>query len=99
MTPYPTRDKIEEIFSDRDIPEIFHSYLADHIDVEVPGEGFHMSGKYKTIEEFHKAMWARGSAICQDGTIHMEVHRVIGGGDSAWAAVYATCSAIALNGQ
>lgn len=97
MAPYPTRDRIEEIFSDRVIPEIFHSYLSEHVDVEVAGQEFHLSGHHKSIEA-HSAAWSRGVAILKVETLHIEVNRVIGGEDSAWAAVHSTATAITKSG-
>lgn len=98
MAPYPTRDKIEEIFSDRDRPDIFHSYFSEHIDVEIAGQEFHLSGHHKSVDA-HSAIWSRGLAILKVGTLHIEVNRVIGVEDSAWAAVHSTATAITKSGQ
>lgn len=99
MALYPTRDKIEEIFSDRDVPEIFNSYLSDHVDVSVAGEEFHLRGQYKTKDAFHEAIYVRAASAMQPETIRVEVNHVIGGGDSAWAAVHSTSTAISKSGQ
>ena len=32
--PYPTAYQIEEMFANRDVPNIFHNYLADPIDTQ-----------------------------------------------------------------
>ena len=98
MAPYPTRDKIEEIFSDRDRTDVFQSYLSEHVDVEVAGQEFHLSGRHKSIDG-HSAVYSRGLAILKDETLHIEVNRVIGGEDSAWAAVNSTATAIGKSGQ
>lgn len=100
MAPYPTRDEIEEIFSTRDVPELFHSHIAEHIDVSVPGqEDFHLSGHYKSIDAFHEAIYARVAAALKPETIVCVVNRVIGGGDSSWAAVHSYTFATCKNGN
>lgn len=99
MSTYPTKDKIEEIFADRDIPDIFNSYLSDHVDVSVAGQEFHLSGQYKSKDAFHDAIYIRLSSALQLETIRVEVNHVIGGGDSAWAAVHSTCTSLTKSGQ
>lgn len=52
-TPYTSAYQIEEMFANRDVPDIFHTYLADPIDVVVVGQDFHIGGQYKSMEAFH----------------------------------------------
>lgn len=99
MTPYPTRDKIEEIFYDRVNPEKFKSYLVDHVDARVVGQEFQLSGHHKSKETFHEEVWVRGTSMVKIETLRVEVNRVIGGEDSAWAAVHSTGTATAKSGQ
>lgn len=99
MPPYPTSDKIEEIFADRDLPDIFNTYLVDHVDVSVNGHEFHLGGHHKSKEAFMEDVFHPLLAPMKIETLRLEVNRVIGGGDSAWAAVYSTATAIAKNGR
>lgn len=99
MTTYPTKDKIEEIFSDRDLPDIFNTYLSDHVDLSVVGGGFHLAGHFKSKEAFHEAVYIKGTSLLKLETLRVEVNRVIGGGDDAWAAVYSTATAVTKRGQ
>lgn len=98
-TLYPSKDKIEEIFSDRDLPDIFNSYLSEHVDVSVAGRDFTMSGLYKSKDAFHDAVYTRAASVVKMETFRIEVNHVIGGGDSAWAAVHSTGTGLSLSGQ
>ncbi|KAI4126772.1 MAG: hypothetical protein LQ338_003590 [Usnochroma carphineum] len=93
MAPYPNAYQIEEMFANRGIPDRFHQYLADPIDVTVVGQEFHIGGNYKNMQDFHDNIYARVAAGLKEETIRVEVRRVIGGGDSAWAAVESYCTA------
>ena len=86
-TPYPSAFQIEEILANRDVPNIFHTYLADPIDVVVVGQDFHVGGRYKSMEAFHQCIYARIPDSLEVETIRVEVRRLIGGGESLWAAV------------
>lgn len=83
MAPYPNAYQIEEMFANRGIPDRFHQYLADPIDVTVVGQEFHIGGNYKNMQDFHDNIYARVAAGLKEETIRVEVRRVIGGGDSA----------------
>ncbi|KAG8530499.1 uncharacterized protein KY384_005002 [Bacidia gigantensis] len=85
MAPYPTAHEIEEIFFHRINTEEFHSYLADHIDITVTGNDFNISGKFKSLEEFHNKIYVRINAAVKQETLRLEVNRVIGGGESPQA--------------
>lgn len=92
-SPYPNIYQIEEIFSNRDTPSVFNAHLADHVDVTVVGKDFHISGNYKSKQAFHEEIFARVAAALKEETIRTEVVRVIGRGDSAWAAVESLATA------
>ncbi|KAG8531108.1 uncharacterized protein KY384_004465 [Bacidia gigantensis] len=87
MGPYPNAYQIEEIFATRTQPEKFHEYMADPVDVEVVGEDHEIAGHYKSLEEFNEKVFARISDTVKRESIRLEIKRVIGGGESAWAAV------------
>ena len=82
MAPYPTAHEIEEIFFNRINTDKFHTYLADHIDITVAGTDFNISGKFKSLEDFHNKIYVRINAAVKQETLRLEVNRVIGGGDS-----------------
>ena len=86
-TPYPSAYQVEEMFANRDVPDIFHTYLADPIDVVVVGQDFRVGGQYKSMEAFYQGIYARVADCLKVETIRVEVRRVIGGGESPWAAV------------
>ncbi|KAL9614242.1 MAG: hypothetical protein Q9167_001264 [Letrouitia subvulpina] len=94
MAPYPNAYQIEEMFCNRARAEKFNQYLADPIDVTVVGQDFNIGGNYKSIQEFHDSVYVRAIAALKEETIRIEVRRVIGGGDSAWAAVESYCTAV-----
>ncbi|KAI4193976.1 MAG: hypothetical protein LQ348_002735 [Seirophora lacunosa] len=80
MTPtttYLSAHQIEEIFSDRDVPHVFNSYLAENVEVTVVGMDLLIGGS---------------DALKMD-TVRVEVTRVIGGGESPWAAVESLATA------
>ncbi len=92
-TPYPNTFQMEEMFANRDVPSIFHTYLADPIDVVVVGQDFHVRGQYNPMEAFHQGIYARVADSLKVETIRVEVRRVTGGGESPWAAVDSLCTA------
>lgn len=99
MAPYPTPDEIEEMMALRGVPSLFHTFLADHLDVTVVGKEFHIGGHYNSIEAFHEGIYARVAAALKEETIRVEVIRVIGGGTSAWACVESKCTAMSKYGE
>lgn len=98
-TPYPNAYQIEEMFANRGFPDTFHTYFADNIEVTVVGKDFHIGGHYRSMEAFHDAIYARVSAGLKVETIRIEILRVIGGGDSAWAAVESLATATSKYGE
>ncbi|KAL9610020.1 MAG: hypothetical protein Q9167_005262 [Letrouitia subvulpina] len=88
MSPYPNAYQIEEMFFNRLNPNLFHDHLADPIDVTVSGTDFHISGNYKTVEEFHDNIYGRINDAVKKETLRVDVRRVIGGGDSAVGREY-----------
>lgn len=98
-TPYPNTFRIEEIFATRDNPSIFNTYLADSIDVSVVGVDFNVAGRHTTPQAFHDQIWGRLSAVTKIETLRIDVARVIGGGESSWAAVESSCTATSKTGK
>lgn len=98
-TPYPNMHQIEEIFHDRDKPLIFNKFLAETLDAVVVGRDFNLGGHYKTIEAFHEGIYGRVATSLDLETMRLSVVRVIGGGQSPWAAVEMSCTATANNGE
>ena len=98
-SPYPNAYQIEGIFANRDIPDVFHTYLADNIDVTVVDQDFDAGGHYNTMKAFHEAIYTRTTAALEIETIRVEVVRFIGGGDSAWAAVESLSTATAKSDE
>ena len=98
-TPYPNAYKIEEMFADRDVPNVFNSYLAENIDAIVVGKDFYVGGSYKSSQAFHDAIYGRMTDALKIDTIRIVVQRVIGGGDSPWAAVESLGTAITKYGK
>lgn len=99
MPTYPTAYQIEEMFANRGAPSIFHTYLADPIDVTVVGKDFDVAGNYKSMQAFHDAIYGRVSQALKVETIRVEVMRVVGGGESAWACVESLCTATSKYGE
>ena len=86
------------MFANRGIPNLFHTYLADNIDVTVVGQDFHIGGHHNSMEAFHDAIYTRVSSALKVETIRVEIVRVIGRGESAWAAVESLCTATSKYG-
>lgn len=98
-SPYPTTYQIEEMFANRGIPNVFKSYLAENVEVTVVGKDFHAGGKHKSMQAFHDAVYGRISSVLHVDTISVEVIRVIGGGESSWAAVETLGTAKSKSGR
>ena len=99
MSPYPTTYQIEEMFANRETPSVFNTYLADNVDVAVVGVDFLISGRHRSVQEFHDNIWGRMTAVLKVETLKIEVRRVIGGGESAWAAVESSATATSKSGK
>ncbi|KAI4118358.1 MAG: hypothetical protein LQ345_001579 [Seirophora villosa] len=96
MTPattYLSAHQTEEIFSDRDVPHVFNSYLAENVEVTVVGMDLLIGGRYKSMQAFHDAIYGRISDALKMDTVRVEVTRVIGGGDSPWVAAESLATA------
>ena len=98
-SPYPKAYQIEEMLANRGVPVIFLTCLADNIDVTVRGQDFHIGSHYNSMEAFHGAVYDRVSAALNVETIRVEDLRVIGGGESAWAAVESLCTVTSKYGE
>ena len=99
MAPYPSVYEIEEMFSHRGHPSIFETYLADNLDVTVVGQDFHIAGQYRDKKAFHEGIYSRVAAALDQSTIRVEVMRVIGDGESAWAVIESKCTAMSKYGE
>ena len=97
--PYPSAYQIEEMFANRDVPDIFRTYLADSFNVVVVGQDFHVGGQHKSTEAFHQGIYARVVDSLKVETIRVEVRRVIDGGESPWASVESLCTAEGKYGE
>ena len=99
-SPYPTAYQIEEMFANRVATEVFHSYFADNVDVlMIGGEDFHLGGRYHSVQSFHDKIYGAVSSAVQVETLKVEVLRVIGGGESPWAAVESLTTATSKYGE
>ncbi len=85
-TPYPTPYQIEEMFANRLVASIFNTYYADPHDITVIGHDFHLAGHYN-IQRFDDEVFGELWELVKKDTVRLEVLRVIGGGESPWAAV------------
>ena len=90
---YPNAHQIEEMYCNRVSPTTFQSYLAENIEGHIVGQDFSIGGYFKSIDGFHEACYNAIVPALKEATMRQEVRRVIGGGDSPWAAV--ECSAFA----
>ena len=99
-SPYPTAYQIEEMFANRGNPELFNTYLAEPVDVLVMGgEDFHLGGRYSTVQAFHDEIYGHVTSALKVETFKVEVLRVIGGGESPWAAVESLSTATSKYGE
>ena len=99
MSPYPNAYQIEEIFSNRDNPTVFNTHLTENIDVTMVGQDFHLAGHHSSPQAFHNEVYGRITSALKPETLRIEVRRVIGGGDSAWAAVESSATAVTKMGE
>lgn len=98
-SPYPTAYQIEEMFANRLVARIFNNYYADPVDITVIGHDFHLTGHYNSIQRFDDEVFAELWELVKAETVRLEVLRVIGGGESAWAAVESRVTATTKYGE
>ena len=98
-TPYPTAYQIEEMFSSRAGQSTFNSYCADNIEITIVGKGFNVGGYCRSAQHFDEDCFNRIMAALRQETVRVEVLRVIGGGESAWAAVKSFMTATSRYGE
>ena len=99
-TPYPNAAQIEEMFSNRANTVLFNSYLAHDVDVlVVGGDDFHIGGRYNSVRSWHDGIYNHVASALKIETYKVEVLRVIGGGDSPWAAVETMSTATTKYGE
>lgn len=97
--PYPTVYQIEEMFANRVDYNTFNTYLAENPDLSVVGKDFHLAEKHRSAETFQTDMYNRIIAPLKADTIRLQVMRVIGGGESAWACVETMATATNKYGE
>ena len=97
-SPYPNRFQIEEMFANRVNTDAFHSYFADNFSVTVVGQDFHLGAHHTSTDTFNEILTRIVDHLKRE-TIKVEVMRVIGGEESAWAAVETLGTAITKTGE
>ena len=86
--PYPTSSQIKEIFESRLDQSVFNSHFADSASIIIVGQDeAAFSGHYKSTQHFDEIVYDRLSATMKMDTVRIEAVQVIGGGESASAAV------------
>lgn len=100
MAPYPTREEITSIFKNMETgnySEVF-KHVSPNVDWTVMG--MHpCAGRYKTLEDFQTATFARLGKIMKEPGIRLVVRNVIGGGEQAWSTVELVAKAECLDGE
>ncbi|KAL8816571.1 MAG: hypothetical protein Q9191_008306 [Dirinaria sp. TL-2023a] len=93
-SPYPSIYQVEEMFGNRvSDPSLFHTYFANNFTVTVNGTDFHLKGHHTDTDTFH-SIYTRIVDHLKVDTLKVEVVRVIGGGESAWATVVTNATAL-----
>ncbi|KAI4182731.1 MAG: hypothetical protein L6R41_005807 [Letrouitia leprolyta] len=101
-TPYPSAAEIEGIFHYRTLPrhsDKFEEYVCDNADIHVFGRDFKLGSRSrgkKAFREFNDKMHSMADV---EGDDKIEIIRVIGGGEQAWAAVNTRCVPSNDNGE
>ena len=85
--PYLIPSQIKEIFENRHNQSVFNSHFADNASIIIVGQDDTIGGHYKSTQHFDEVVFDRMSATMKMETARMEVVQVIGGGESATAAV------------
>ena len=75
------------MFANREFPETFNTYFADSVDIIIVGQDSHIGGHYNSTQAFHDNIYARITAALKMETLRLPIKRVIGGGESSWAAI------------
>ncbi len=75
------------MFANREFPDTFHTYFADSVDITIVGQDSHIGGHYNSTQAFHDNIYARTTAALKMETVRLVIKRVIGGGESLWAAI------------
>ena len=97
--PYPTAHQIEEMFANRNVPSTFNTYFADNSDIVLVGKNEVLGGSFKSGQHFDDEIFNRIGDALKPGTLRLEVLRVIGGGESPWAAVNSVVTAMSKYGE
>ena len=63
------------------------------------GEDFHLGGRHNSVQSFHDEIYGHVTSALKVETFKVEVLRVIGEGDSPWAAVESLSTATSKYGE
>ena len=63
------------------------------------GDEFHLGGRHSTVQAFHDEIYGHVTSALKVETFKVEVLRVIGGGESPWAAVESLSTAVSKYGE
>ena len=102
-TPYPTSYAIEDMFSSQGgvatRRETLNNIIDDNVDAKVVGYDYYFSGEHKGKDSLMKKFVGELFGMCNEDTLDFEVVRVIGGGESPWAAIEAKATAKSETGM
>lgn len=98
-SPYPSRQKISEIFASlaKGKYDDFFAHVADDVDWTVMGH-HPLAGQYHNKTDFQKKTFGRLSGIMKE-PVQLEVRSVIGGGEEEWAVVELIADSTCKNGK
>ena len=102
MGKFPTADEIDEIFQHRFTNsglDTFDNHVADDVDVYVTGEDHPRANQNLGKKEFRTEFERTKMVLDPSKHISREIVRVIGGGDSPWAAVEVRIKGTTKNGE
>lgn len=98
-SPYPSRQKITEIFAslaEGKYPDFF-AHVSDDVDWYVMGQ-HPLAGQYHNKTDFQKQTFGRLSGIMK-APVQLKVRNVIGGGEEEWAVVELIADSTCKNGE
>ena len=89
-TPYPTSHAIEDLFNNQPaFREAIIDSVDDNVDVTITGYDHHFSGDHKGKDALQKNLGGEFGSLVDADKVKYEIIRVIGGGESPWAAIEA----------
>ena len=87
------------MFANRNIPSTFNTYFADNSDIILVGKNEVLGGRFKSGQHFDDEIFNRIGDALKPETLRLDVLRVIGGGESPWAAVNSVVTAMSKYGE